>query len=143
MLFLLKSKWLTFWTIEYTAIWLLATYFKINFITKFMNPFYLLIIIAYGFLTIVLYQLIVNKIHYEVIFLILEILLHFVPLLLFQKYFKENINSLLFTIVVIIVYLITINYKNMSIYDIYFAPKRITTFKDFKRHMKSEYQLKI
>ena len=130
MLFLLKSKWLTFWTIEYTVIWLLATYFKINFIIKFMNPFYLLTIIAYGFLSIVFYQLIVNKIHYEVIFLISEILLHFVPLLLFQKYFKENINSLLFTIVVIIVYLITINYKNMSLYDIYFTPKRVTTFKD-------------
>ena len=87
-MFIMDSKWFTFWTLEYTILWIFIN--KITSSNRFMqliNPLYLLMIIAYGYLLIVFYQLMVNKTPYELSFLLSNILFHFAPLVLFQRYF--------------------------------------------------------
>ena len=130
-MFLLESKWLTFWTLEYTLIWLISLRLKIDFFKKFMNPGYLLFLIALGRLGIIMYQYLINKTRYEVSFFICDMLLHFIPLLLFQKYFKRDPNSLLFTILFVILYLLFINSTNKSIKQIYFGDKPVNSIKEF------------
>mgnify|MGYP001183995072 CR=1 FL=1 len=137
MFYILNSKWLTFWTFEYTVYWLIAYKLKINFVTKYMNPIYLLLLIAYGYLYIVFYQLIINKTYYEPLFLALHILLHFIPVFLVQYFQLKNYpESFFFTIIVIILYLLYLQKKNFSFRSVYLKPRHIQNFKDLTRHMK-------
>ena len=139
-MFLLESKWLTFWTLEYTLIWLAtmgamgamgAMGSKIDFIKKFMNPYYLLLIIAFGRLGIIMYQYLINNTRYDISFFICDMILHFAPLVLFRKYFKEDPNSLLFTLLFVIIYLKFINQQNMNLKDIYLKINPRVSLKDF------------
>jgi len=130
-MFLSESKWLTFWTLEYTLIWLVVIGFNIDFIKKFMNPYYLLLIIAFGRLGIIMYQYLINNTRYDISFFICDMILHFAPLVLFRKYFKEDPNSLLFTLLFVIIYLKFINQQNMNLKDIYLKINPRVSLKDF------------
>ena len=137
MFYILNSKWLTFWTFEYTVYWLIAYKLKINFVTKYMNPIYLLLLIAYGYLYIVFYQLIINKTYYDPLFLALHILLHFIPVFLVQYFQLKNYpESFFFTILVVILYLLYLQKKNFSFRSVYLKRRHIQNFKDLTRHMK-------
>ena len=96
---------------------------------KLINPLYLLMIIAYGYLLIVFYQLMVNKTQYELSFLLSNILFHFAPLVLFQRYFDGK-GNLLFTGLFIMLYLGYITQQNKNLYDIYLTEIHIKSFKD-------------
>ena len=136
-MFLLESKWLTFWTLEYTLIWLGtmgamgAMGSKIDFIKKFMNPYYLLLIIAFGRLGIIMYQYLINNTRYEITFFICDMILHFAPLVLFRKYFSGDPNSLFFTLLFVIIYLGFINQKSMNVNEIYLKRNPRVSLKDF------------
>ena len=142
-MFLLESKWLTFWTLEYTLIWLGtmgamgamgtmgAMGSKIDFIKKFMNPYYLLLIIAFGRLGIIMYQYLINNTRYEITFFICDMILHFAPLVLFRKYFSGDPNSLFFTLLFVIIYLGFINQKSMNVNEIYLKINPRVSLKDF------------
>ena len=137
MFYILNSKWLTFWTFEYTVYWLIAYKLKINFVTKYMNPIYLLLLIAYGYLYIVFYQLTINKTYYDPLFLALHILLHFIPVFLVQYFQLKNYpESFFFTIIVVILYLLYLQKKNFSFRSVYLKRRHIQNFKDLTRHMK-------
>ena len=137
MFYILNSKWLTFWTFEYTVYWLIAYKLKINFVTKYMNPIYLLLLIAYGYLYIVFYQLTINKTYYDPLFLALHILLHFIPVFLVQYFQLKNYpESFFFTIIVVILYLLYLQKKNFSFRSVYLKRRHIQNFKDLARHMK-------
>ena len=137
MFYILNSKWLTFWTFEYTVYWLIAYKLKINFVIKYMNPIYLLLLIAYGYLYIVFYQLIINKTYYDPLFLALHILLHFIPVFLVQYFQLKNYpESFFFTILVVILYLLYLQKKNFSFRSVYLKRRHIQNFKDLARHMK-------
>ena len=131
-MFIMNSKWLTFWTFEYTLIWLLVSkMMPCNTFIQTINPLYLLMIIAYGYLSVVFYQLMVNKTHYEFSFLLSHILFHFVPLFLFQGYFEVK-GNLLFTLLVLILYLGYIAQQKMTLYDIYLTERHMKSFEDFR-----------
>ena len=135
-MFIMDSKWFTFWTLEYTILWIFIN--KITSSNRFMkliNPLYLLMIIAYGYLLIVFYQLMVNKTQYELSFLLSNILFHFAPLVLFQRYFDGK-GNLLFTGLFIMLYLGYITQQNKNLYDIYLTEIHIKSFKDLYRIFK-------
>ena len=137
MFYILNSKWLTFWTFEYTFYWLIAYKLKINFVIKYMNPIYLLLLIAYGYLYIVFYQLTINKTYYDPLFLALHILFHFIPVFLVQYFQLKNYpESFFFTILVVILYLLYLQKKNFSYRSVYLKRRHIQNFKDLTRHMK-------
>jgi hypothetical protein len=135
-MFIMNSKWLTFWTLEYTFIWIILR--KIlpcnDFITK-INPIYLLLLIAYGYLAIVFYQLLVNKTYYEFSFLMMHILFHFIPLFVFQMFFKMK-GNLLFSSLFVVAYLCYIIGEKMTLYDIYLSKRHMKSFKDLEDHIK-------
>ena len=80
-----------------------------------MNPIYLILLVAYGYLYIVFYQLLVNKTYYDPLFLALHILFHFIPVFLVQYFqFTHYPESFFFTIVVVIIYLMYLQKKNLS-----------------------------
>lgn len=135
-MFIMNSKWLTFWTLEYTFIWIiLRIILPCNeFITK-INPIYLLLLIAYGYLAIVFYQLIVNKTYYEFSFLVMHILFHFIPLFVFQMLFKVK-GNLLFSSLFVVAYLCYIMREKMTLYDVYLSKRHMKSFKDLKEHIK-------
>ena len=135
-MYIMNSKWLTFWTLEYTFIWIiLRNILPCNdFITK-INPKYLLLLIAYGYLAIVFYQLIVNKTYYEFSFLMMHISLHFIPLFVFQMFFSVK-GNLLFSSLFVIAYLCYITKEKMTLYDIYLSKRHIKSFRDLKEHIK-------
>jgi len=132
-MYIMNSKWLTFWIFEYTAIWIILDYFVSNKFIKIINPTYLLLLIAYGYLGIVFYQLIVVKLNYEFLFLLFNILFHFIPLFLFQKYYKVK-GNLLFSLLFIMIYLGYIFKQKISLYDIY-TKFQIKSFKDLKEYI--------
>jgi len=136
-MFIMNSKWLTFWTLEYTFIWIILR--KIlpcnDFITK-INPIYLLLLIAYGYLAIVFYQLLVNKTYYEFSFLMMHILFHFIPLFVFQMFFKVK-GNLLFSSLFVVAYLCYIIGEKMTLYDIYLSKRHMKSFNDLRKHIKT------
>ena len=129
----MNSKWLTFWVLEYTVIWIILNYFVSNKFIKIINPSYLLLLIAYGYLGIVFYQLIVVKLNYEFLFLLFNILFHFIPLFLFQKYYKVK-GNLLFSLLFIMIYLGYISKLKINLHDIY-TKFQIKSFKDLKEYI--------
>ena len=133
---IMNSKWFTFWTFEYTVIWIILNYFVSNKFIKIINPTYLLLLIAYGYLGIVFYQLIVNKTYYEFSFLMMHILSHFIPLFLFQIFFKIK-GNLLFSLLFVATYLCYISREKMTLYDIYLSKRHMKSFKDLKEHIKN------
>lgn len=135
-MFIMNSKWLTFWTLEYTFIWIiLRIILPCNKFITVINPTYLLLLIAYGYLAIVFYQLIINKTYYEFSFIIAHILFHFIPLFLFQMFFSVK-GNLLFSSLFVVAYLCYIMKEKMTLYDIYLSKRHIKSFKDFKEHIK-------
>lgn len=132
-MFIMNSKWLTFWVLEYTIIWIILDYFVSKKFIKIINPSYLLLLIAYGYLGIVFYQLIVVKLNYEFLFLLFNILFHFIPLFLFQKYYKVK-GNLLFSLLFIMIYLGYISKLKMNLYNIY-TKFQIKSFKDLKEYI--------
>lgn len=135
-MFIMNSKWLTFWTLEYTFIWtILRIILPCNEFITIINPKYLLSLIAYGYLVIVFYQLTVNKTYYEFSFLMMHILFHFIPLFLFQILFKMK-GNLLFSVLFVIAYFYYITREKMTIYDIYLSKRHMKSFKDLKEHIR-------
>ena len=134
-MFIMNSKWLTFWTLEYTFIWIiLRNILPCNEFITIINPTYLLLLIAYGYLSIVFYQLIINKTYYEFSFLMLHILFHFIPLFIFQKFYNIK-GNLLFSSLFVFAYLHHIVKEKMTLHNIYLTKRHIKSFKDLKKHI--------
>ena len=91
--------------------------------------------IAYGYLGIVFYQLIVNKTYYGFSFIVAHILFHFIPLFVFQIFFKVK-GNLLFSSLFVVAYLCYIMKEKMTLYDIYLSKRHMKSFKDLKEHIK-------
>ena len=91
-------------------------------------------IIAYGYLSVVFYQIMVTKTHYEFSFLLSHILFHFVPLFLFQRYFDVK-GNLLFTLLFLMLYFGYITQQKMTLYDIYLTERHMKSFEDFKENI--------
>jgi len=107
-----------------------------NAFIQLINPFYLLLLIAYGSLMVVFYQLLVNKTKYELDYLLLYVALHLGPLFLFGYFIKSKGNIIL-TGIFVLIYLEYIKQKNMTLYDIYFSKRQITNLEALKEYMKS------
>ena len=124
-MYIFNSLWLTFWVLEYSAIWVFLNILNIDFIKNKMNPGYLLNIIAYVYIGIVLYQIIINKRKYTPEFLLKYISMHLIPLFIFNRYFECNTDSIIFTIITVLSYLYFITNKDMNLYEIYLSEKSI------------------
>ena len=113
------SKYLSHWYIFLFIIWVLMEKLNIYWY-KYINLYYISIILLIGFCVIFGYHILFNNVYYECSFLLTIFLLHAFPLIILTKYYKITKKFAIETLIITtLLYLIFIDYKNLTIYDIY------------------------
>ena len=118
------SKYLSHWLIVYFILWFLAYIFNINYIIKYINPYYTSIFLLIGYIIIQLYNIIIKKYKYEYSFLSVKIITHILPLILSYYLIKNKHKyALINLLIIMILYIIYMNYIDRNIYHTYFIYK--------------------
>ena len=114
------SKYLSHWLIVYFNIWFLAYIFNVNYIIKYINPYYTSIFLLIGYIFLQSYNIVVKKYKYEYSFLSVKIITHLLPLILSYYLIKNKHKyALINLLIIIILYIIYMNYIDRNIYNTY------------------------
>ena len=126
------SKYFSHWLIIYFNIWFLGYIFNINYIIKYINPYYTSIFLLIGYIIIQLYNIIIKKYKYEYSFLSVEIITHILPLILSYYLIKNKHKyALINLLIIMILYIIYMNYIDRDIYHTYFIYKPPLNWKEY------------
>jgi len=126
------SKYFSHWLIIYFNIWFLGYIFDINYIIKLINPYYTSIFLLIGYIIIQLYNIIIKKYKYEYSFLSVEIITHILPLILSYYLIKNKHKyALINLLIIMILYIIYMNYIDRDIYHTYFIYKPPLNWKEY------------
>ena len=118
------SKYFSHWLIVYFNIWFLGYIFNINYIIKYINPFYTSIFLLIGYIIVQLYNILIKKYKYEYSFLSVKIIRHILPLILSYYLIKNKHKyALINLLIIMILYIIYMNYIDRNIYHTYFIYK--------------------
>ena len=117
-------KYLSHWLIFYFNIWFLAYIFNVNYIIKYINPYYISIFLLIGYILLQTYNIVVKKYRYEYSFLSVKIITHLLPLILSYYLIKNKHKYALINLLMIIIfYVIYMNYIDRIIYHTYLIYK--------------------
>ena len=123
------SKYLSHWLIVYFILWFLAYIFNINYIIKYINPYYTSIFLLTGYIFLQTYNIVVKKYRYEYSFLSVKIITHTLPLILSYYLIKNKHKYALINLIIIsILYILYINIINKNIFYTYFIEKPPTNW---------------
>ncbi len=126
------SKYFSHWLIIYFNIWFLGYIFNINYIIKLINPYYTSIFLLIGYIIIQLYNIIIKKYKYEYSFLSVKIITHSIPLILSYYLIKNKHKyALINLLIIMILYIIYMNYIDRDIYHTYFIYKPPLNWKEY------------
>lgn len=126
------SKYFSHWLIIYFNIWFLGYIFNINYIIKYINPYYTSIFLLIGYIIIQLYNIIIKKYKYEYSFLSVKIITHILPLILSYYLIKNKHKyALINLLIIMILYIIYMNYIDRDIYHTYFIYKPPLNWKEY------------
>ena len=126
------SKYFSHWLIIYFNIWFLGYIFDINYIIKLINPYYTSIFLLIGYIIIQLYNILLKKYKYEYSFLSVEIITHILPLILSYYLIKNKHKyALINLLIIMILYIIYMNYIDRDIYHTYFIYKPPLNWKEY------------
>jgi hypothetical protein len=126
------SKYFSHWLIIYFNIWFLGYIFNINYIIKLINPYYTSIFLLIGYIIIQLYNIIIKKYKYEYSFLSVKIITHILPLILSYYLIKNKHKyALINLLIIMILYIIYMNYIDRDIYHTYFIYKPPLNWKEY------------
>ena len=126
------SKYFSHWLIIYFNIWFLGYIFNINYIIKYINPYYTSIFLLIGYIIIQLYNIIIKKYKYEYSFLSVKIITHSIPLILSYYLIKNKHKyALINLLIIMILYIIYMNYIDRDIYHTYFIYKPPLNWKEY------------
>ena len=118
------SKYFSHWLIIYFNIWFLGYIFNINYIIKYINPYYTSIFLLIGYIIVQLYNILIKKYKYEYSFLSVKIIRHILPLILSYYLIKNKHKyALINLLIIMILYIIYMNYIDRNIYHTYFIYK--------------------
>ena len=118
------SKYISHWFIVYFNIWFLAYIFNIKFIIKYINPYYISIVSFIGYILLQLYYIFIKKYKYQYSFLFVKIITHTLPLILSYYLIKDKHKyASINLIIIILLYIIYMNYIDRDIYDTYLIYK--------------------
>ena len=118
------SKYFSHWLIIYFNIWFLGYIFNINYIIKYINPYYTSIFLLIGYIIVQLYNILIKKYKYECSFLSVKIITHILPLILSYYLIKNKHKyALINLLIIMILYIIYMNYIDRDIYHTYFIYK--------------------
>ena len=126
------SKYFSHWLIIYFNIWFLGYIFNINYIIKYINPYYTSIFLLIGYIIIQLYNILLKKYKYEYSFLSVKIITHIIPLILSYYLIKNKHKyALINLLIIMILYIIYMNYIDRDIYHTYFIYKPPLNWKEY------------
>jgi hypothetical protein len=126
------SKYFSHWLIIYFYIWFLGYLFNINYIIKYINPYYTSIFLLIGYIIIQLYNILLKKYKYEYSFLFTKIITHIIPLILSYYLIKNKHKyALINLLIIMILYIIYMNYIDRDIYHTYFIYKPPLNWKEY------------
>ena len=126
------SKYFSHWLIIYFNIWFLGYIFNINYIIKLINPYYTSIFLLIGYIIIQLYNILLKKYKYEYSFLSVTIITHIIPLILSYYLIKNKHKyALINLLIIMILYIIYMNYIDRDIYHTYFIYKPPLNWKEY------------
>jgi len=117
------------WVIVLFFIWLLLyTCDKNNKLLEYLNLYYLNLLIWYGYIGYLLIHILVLKTEFNIIFTILNIIIHYLPIYVYQKLnIKPNKHSFYLFILIFFIYLCYIHkILNKNMIQIYLIDKQIT-----------------
>ena len=126
------SKYFSHWLIIYFNIWFLGYIFNVNYIIKYINPYYTSIFLLIGYIIVQLYNIIIKKYKYEYSFLSVKIITHSIPLILSYYLIKNKHKyALINLLIIMILYIIYMNYIDRDIYHTYFIYKPPLNWKEY------------
>ena len=126
------SKYISHWFIVYFNIWFLAYIFNIKFIIKYINPYYISIVSFIGYILLQLYYIFIKKYKYQYSFLFVKIITHTLPLILSYYLIKDKHKyASINLIIIILLYIIYMNYIDRGIYDTYLKYKPPLSWKEY------------
>jgi len=126
------SKYFSHWLIIYFNFWFLGYIFNINYIIKYINPYYTSIFLLIGYIIIQLYNILLKKYKYEYSFLSVTIITHIIPLILSYYLIKNKHKyALINLLIIMILYIIYMNYIDRDIYHTYFIYKPPLNWKEY------------
>ena len=126
------SKYISHWFIVYFNIWFLAYIFNIKFIIKYINPYYISIVSFIGYILLQLYNIFIKKYKYQYSFLFIKIITHTLPLILSYYLIKDKHKyASINLIIIILLYIIYMNYIDRGIYDTYLKYKPPLSWKEY------------
>ena len=102
------SKYYSSFILQLFSIWLIGYIFNIEFITKYLNLYYAMLLMCIGFVIFIIYLICVKKETFDLSFLIILIFLHFAPLFITYKYSNKTYSKQTLYITLIIYGLIMI-----------------------------------
>ena len=118
------SKYFSHWLIIYFYIWFLGYLFNINYIIKYINPYYTSILLFIGYILLQCYNIFIKKYKYELSFISVTFTTHTLPLILSYYLIKNKHKyAIINLIIIIILYIIYIRYIDRDIYNTYFVNK--------------------
>ena len=111
-------KYYSQWVFYLFILWLLGYLLKIDVITKYINPYYTTLVAAVGFTFWIFYLIGFKGYKFEVSFLLLLTLGHFVPLYISYKYSKKTYitENLIGTLIVYGIYMVIIGKDPFNVY---------------------------
>lgn len=119
-------NYLSTWIQIFNTLWFIM--YKYNFkIAKYLNPYYLNIILLVGYILFMYTELIVKKEEYELSFYIVNSIFHILPLLVMCSLRMRKKYSIFTTILLVSIYLLYILLREKRFCDIYFN----TTYKSW------------
>ena len=125
-------KYLSHWLIVYFIIWFLGYIFNIKFIVDYINPYYTSIVLLFGFIILILYNIFIKNYRYEYSFLFVKIITHLLPLILSYYLLKNKHKyALINLIIIVIIYIIYMKYIDRDIYHTYFVYKPPFNWKEY------------
>lgn len=112
-------KYFTNWSFVLFLLW----YFNKKS-RKYIHIELLVNVIFYGYLAIfIFYHLLYKKKEYNLLFLLLNILFHYIPYKIISERSVINQKSVLFFIIIFILYMIFLLYHSKTPFDVYFNDK--------------------
>lgn len=125
---LMFSQFISYWIHLLFIVWIIL-YYKQYDVAK-INIAYLLYLLCFGYLLYLIYHL-SRGVQFQLSFVIFNLITHISPLIIFIKLgFLPNKYSTYIFLIVSLVYLLFIYYKEKNVIDIYLVEEQITSFDD-------------
>ena len=130
-------KYYSSWVQILFVLWVFGYIFKIDVITKYINPYYTSILMCIGFCLFIMYLIYYKNYTFEPSFLITLSLIHFIPLYISRTYVKNN-YAIYNVVISLIVYCIYMNYIQKNPIDVYLHDKHPQSWKELLHMCRSK-----